>query len=80
MMTGSVIAGRNAFTGAKVGQELSVVRHVHRPGGSKAPASGFQRKSVGTARIDSVFDAHYARAEVVSGDPQVNDMVELERK
>lgn len=76
----SIVVCLGEQDGAQVGQELPVVRHIHRPAASKAPGSGFQRKLVGTARIDTVFDAHYARAQVLTGDPQVNDMVELERK
>ena len=65
--------------GAKVGQELSIVRHVNRPASSKVPGPGFRREAVGKVRIDSIFDEHYSRAQVLSGSPQVNDTVELDR-
>ena len=66
--------------GAKVGDELSIVRHVILPSGSgKVPSPGFSREPIGTLRIKSVFDEHYSRADVLSGSPQVNDSVELTR-
>ena len=66
--------------GAEVGQELAVLRHVRKTGGPpKARGSGFRREPVGMARIVEVFDEHYARAQVLEGDVQVNDVVELAR-
>ena len=66
--------------GAKVGDELSIVRHVILPSGSgKMPGPGFRRDPIGTARINSIFDEHYSRADVLSGNPQVNDTVEMGR-
>ena len=66
--------------GAKVGDELSIVRHVILPSGSgKMPGPGFRRDPVGTARINSIFDEHYSRADVLSGSPEVNDTVEMGR-
>ena len=76
----SIVVCLGEQDGARVGHELPVVRHVHRRAASKAPGSGFQRKPIGTARIDAVFDAQYARAQTLTGNLQVNDMVELERK
>lgn len=66
--------------GAKAGQELTVVRHTPRPGASKAAGPGFRRESIGQVRIAVVFDEHYASAHVLNGRPQVNDVVELDRK
>lgn len=66
--------------GARVGQELAVVRHVRRPGASKVVRPDFRREPIGKARIAEVFDEHYARAQVLNGNPQINDMVELDRK
>jgi len=67
--------------GAQVGQELTVVRHVRKTGGApKATVAGFRREPVGTARIAEVFDEHYARAQILKGRPQVNDVVELTGK
>ena len=57
--------------GAKVDQELSIAWHVNRLA-SKSEA-------VGKVCLDSIFDEHYSRAQVLSGSPQVNDTVELDR-
>lgn len=66
--------------GAQVGQELAVVRHVRHPGAPKAAGPHFRREPIGAARIAEVFDEHYARAQVLNGHPQINDVVELDRK
>ena len=66
--------------GATVGQVLDVVRHVPRPSSPKATTPAFRREDVGTVRIVTLFDEHYATAVVVSGQPQVNDTVEFERR
>lgn len=66
--------------GAKVGQELAVVRHLPQPAASKAAGPGFRRAPVGQVRITTVFDDHYASARILSGRPEVNDVVEFERK
>ena len=66
--------------GAKVGQVLDVVRHIPRPASPKATTPAFRREDVGTVRIVTLFDEHYATAVVVSGQPQVNDTVEFERR
>jgi hypothetical protein len=65
--------------GAKVGQVLEVVRHVPGTASPKASTPSFRREDVGTVRIISLFDEHYANAVVVTGQPQVNDTVEFER-
>lgn len=65
--------------GAKVGQVLDVVRHVPRTGAPKATGPSYRREPVGSARVETLFDGHYATAVVVSGRPQVNDTVEFER-
>jgi hypothetical protein len=65
--------------GAKVGQELDVVRHVAVQ--SNAPHDSmkirFKREMIGKVRIKSLFDEHYANAKIISGSAAVNDMVEL---
>jgi hypothetical protein len=66
--------------GATIGQVLDVVRHVPRTSSPKATTPSFRREDVGTVRIVSLFDDHYATAVVVSGQPQVNDTVHFERK
>ena len=63
--------------GAQVGQQLEVVRHVRIAGGPKSKGPAFRAEPVGSARIAELFDEHYARAAVLSGSPQVNDVVEL---
>lgn len=62
---------------AKVGDVLNVVRQTPVVGGR---ASGFRPVDVGQVRLTSIVDDHYSEYEVVKGEPQVNDTVELERK
>lgn len=71
-----VCIGKN--DGAKVGQELNLVRHVPDNTTPKARGPGFRREAIGKVRIAEIFDEHYARAEVVQGAAKVSDMVELE--
>src|SRR3546814_471315 len=66
--------------GAEVGQELNLVRHVRDSAAPKAGGPGFHREAIGKVRIAEIFDAHYARAEVVQGTAKASDMVELESK
>jgi hypothetical protein len=66
--------------GAAIDQVLEVVRHVPRKTGPKAPGPSFRREAVGTVRIVSIYDEHYATAVVVSGQPQISDTVEFERR
>lgn len=63
---------------AKVGQILNVVRQT--PVASGPRSSGFRPVDVGLVKITSIIDDHYSEYEVVKGEPQVNDTVELERK
>jgi hypothetical protein len=63
--------------GAAVGQVLDVVRHVRRAKGPKQVGNPFRRETVGSVRIAEIFDEHYSRADVVSGNPRANDSVEL---
>ena len=66
--------------GAAIDQVLDVVRHVPSSAAPKASGPSFRREPVGTVRIVSLYDDHYATAVVVSGHPQVNDTVEFERR
>lgn len=66
--------------GAQVGQELAVIRNVALPPQPKSGAINFRRESVGKVRVTTVLDEHYASAEVLTGSPRTNDVVELERK
>ena len=65
--------------GAQVGQVLDVIRHKRRNRGPRDIGPRFRREAVGQVRITGLFDDHYAEAEVISGKPKVNDIVELIR-
>ncbi len=88
MMQGQVLSvdGRTLMVcigdrdGAQVGQVLDVVRHVQRPLSPKSSTPIFGREEVGVVRVASILDEHYSTAEVLKGDPKVNDTVELERQ
>jgi hypothetical protein len=61
------------------GQVLDVARVVPtNPAPKSVPT--FTRRDIGHVRIDSIVDEHFARASIVSGAPQVHDIVELRRK
>ena len=77
--TGSVVVCIGKKDGAEVGQVLDVVRHVRTPDHAKNSGPRFRRQEIGTVKITSVFDEHYATAQVVKGSPKLNDTVELER-
>ena len=66
--------------GAKTGQVLKVIRHIPKAGSPKSPTPNFRREDVGKVRIVSVFDEHYATAEITQGNPQVGDTAELDSK
>lgn len=66
--------------GAKAGEVLDVVRHVRQSSSPKASGPNFRREAVGSARIVTVFDDHYATAEVLDGQPRVNDVAELKSR
>lgn len=63
---------------AKVGDVLTVIRQT--PVNAGPRASGFRPVEVGQVRVTSITDDHYSEYEVVKGEPQVNDTVELVRK
>lgn len=61
---------------AKAGDVLTVVRQT--PVTSGGPrASGFRPVQVGQVRLTRIVDEHYSEFEVVKGEPQVHDTVEL---
>lgn len=66
--------------GAKVGQELALVRHTRTHAATKASGPMFRREEIGRVRIAEIFDEHYARAEVLEGIAKDNDMVELQEQ
>ena len=86
IMRGQVISaeGNNVYLcvgnrdGAQVGQELAVNRVSSRPGSPKASMPIFTRTLVGRVRIGEIVDEHFAKALVLTGDVQTNDVVELE--
>lgn len=63
---------------AKVGDVLTVVRQTPVTPGPRS--SGFRPVEVGQVRLTGIVDEHYSEYEVVKGEPQVHDTVELERK
>jgi hypothetical protein len=65
--------------GAKVGQKLAVVKFVRVPSASssQSPVPTFKREEIGVVKITAIVDKHMARATIVSGTAEVNDMVEL---
>ena len=76
MTNGHIVICIGRVDGAAAGQVLKVYRNVTTPG----PRSvGFRREDIGTVRIDSVLNDHYANASPVTGSVKVNDIVELER-
>ena len=77
---GSLVVCIGKRDGAEVGQQLDVVRHTRVGHQHKSPSPRFHREAVGSVRITSLFDEHYATAEVVDGEPKVNDTVELVRR
>lgn len=67
--------------GAKEGQVLDVQHITMKP--AISPKSGgptYTRSNAGQVKITELFDEHYARAQVLAGHPEVNDVVELEMK
>jgi len=63
--------------GAKVGQVLDVEHITIQPTSNPHVGPRFVRADAGKVKITELFDEHYARAEVVAGNPAVNDVVEL---
>ena len=76
---GEVVVCVGKRDGAQAGQVLNVVRHVSGSSYGKRAGPRFRKVDVGSVRITSLFDDHYANATVVKGAPRVNDVVELER-
>ncbi len=63
--------------GARVSQQLTAYKMVAKnTGGPKTPTR-WEKTKVGTVRIVQVVDEHFANAQVISGDVQVNNVVEL---
>ena len=66
-----------ARDGAAVGQILEVQHITIRPSGNAHGTVTFMRTDAGRVKITELFDEHYAKAQVVTGNPAVNDVVEL---
>lgn len=65
--------------GAKVGQELDVYRIVKQTSAPKGPST-YDREKTGVVRIEEIFNEHFARARVVSGEVREGSVAELEVK
>jgi hypothetical protein len=83
LMKGSIIeaSGSEVYLcigsrdGASVGQELDVYRIPE----TKPEALHFRRVQTGKVRITEIIDEHFAKATVISGKAEKNDIVELVR-
>ena len=61
--------------GASVGQELDVYKIIT----TKPKATLFRRVHTGKVKINEIVDEHFAKAMVISGKAEKNDIVELIR-
>ena len=83
IMKGSIIeaSGSDVYLcigskdGATVGQELDVYKILQR----RSKATVFRREHTGKVKITEIIDEHFARATVISGKAEKNDIVELIR-
>lgn len=83
-MKGSIIEASNSNVylcigsedGAVVGQELNVYKVIE---GTRARPT-FRREYTGKVKITEIMDEHFAKATVISGKAEKNDIVELTRR
>jgi len=61
--------------GASVGQELDVYKILE----TRPQPTLFGREYTGKVRITEIIDEHFAKAKVISGRAEKNDIVELTR-
>jgi hypothetical protein len=61
--------------GASVGQELNVYKVIATTMNPKVPM--FRREHTGKVRITEIIDDHFAKAIIISGKAEKNDIVEL---
>jgi len=61
--------------GASVGQELDVYKILQ----TRPKATLFRRVQTGKVKITEIIDEHFAKATVISGKAEKNDIVELVR-
>ncbi len=81
LMKGSIIEASNSDVylcigskdGASVGQELDVYKIIK----TKSRVTPFKRVHIGKVKITEIIDEHFARAMVISGKAEKNDIVEL---
>ena len=85
LMKGQVleVSGGQAYlcvgsaSGAKEGQELDVFRYVPSSILGEKQRPSYRREKVGTVKITQVVDAHFANAQVLSGNVRANDVAEF---
>jgi hypothetical protein len=83
MMKGSIIetSGSEYYLcigkkdGASVGQELNVYKIISTTTNPKVPL--FRREYIGKVKITEIFDEHFAKAILISGKAEKNNIVEL---
>ena len=61
--------------GTSVGQELDVYKILQ----TKPQPTSFKREYAGKVRITEIIDEHFAKAKVILGKAEKNDIVELVR-
>ncbi len=84
VMKGSIIEASDSAVylcigskdGASVGQELDVYKVIQR----QSKATPFRRVLTGKVKITEIIDEHFAKATVISGKAENNDIVELSGK
>jgi hypothetical protein len=84
LMKGSIIEASDSDVylcigskdGASVGQELDVFKITQR----QSKATRFRRVQTGKVKITEIIDEHFARATVISGKAEMNNIVELSGK
>jgi hypothetical protein len=85
IMRGQILeaAGTNVYLcigskdGATAGQEFTVYRFAREISTNPKVPSRFKREEKGIVKIVEIVDEHYAKARVIAGEAEVNDVVEL---
>ncbi len=86
LMKGQVVSTNNddvivcigTADGATVGQELAAYRFTVEQGAEEG-SEYYNKVKIGHIKIQAIINKHFARATVLDGDIQDNDMVELTR-
>ena len=84
LMKGSIIEASDSDVylcigskdGASVGQELDVYKIIQ----GRSKVTPFRRERTGKIKITEIIDEHFAKATVISGKAEKNDIVELSGK